>query len=188
MPPDILLSGTRAVEALEILEPRHPLHHVGARAPDPRQKFHRAVFLPTRGFERRQAGWPAVGLRPERSCTNAEELQRANAPGRSAHGSRWAGQHGRVPRDMSVLDECAASRYAPNDNGTGRTSSRKRSIEEDVVNWLTRMAGPTKTRMPLPMIAALAALALGGAMTSSRAQEPIRIGFSVSLTGGLASS
>ena len=57
------------------------------------------------------------------------------------------------------------------------------------MDWLTRTAGAAKTRMQaLPMIAALAAFALCGAMIPARAQEPIRIGFSVSLTGGLASS
>jgi branched-chain amino acid transport system substrate-binding protein len=57
------------------------------------------------------------------------------------------------------------------------------------MDWLTRTAGAAKTRVQaLPMIAVLAGLALGGATIPSRAQEPIRIGFSVSLTGGLAAS
>jgi branched-chain amino acid transport system substrate-binding protein len=56
---------------------------------------------------------------------------------------------------------------------------------EDVMKQTTA-AGAAKSKMPALLM--VAALALVGAMLPARAQDPIKIGFSVSLTGALASS
>ena len=50
-----------------------------------------------------------------------------------------------------------------------------------------KIALKARPRMSLLVVAA-AAIALSGALFSAQAQEPIKIGFGVSLTGGLASS
>jgi hypothetical protein len=67
-------------------------------------------------------------------------------------------------------------------------ADRKKSMREDIMTcMLTTVWRNVCRRVPIGSLIALVLVALGS-VASLQAQEPIKIGFSVSLTGGLASS